>query len=255
MSKKLMVGTFLSIGILTAVFVTDASAFWPFEGWKSKGEVKAATTDQNSRSSLFDRLRSKRMAPTEPSWVSTDSAVMLNVFAEECTVAEDGSCTTSIKRIEDKINADSKGKLVLSSPTNSKLDSMAKMCARSEADSKLNNVYSKWFTKKMAALGFSSKSKYNPETEYKSFESEFEAICARITALDKKVDAFESNYKNWMTYSNTSTGKMPVPTGVTRSNCTYQAVKCIKEPCPEIAICVTPSAPTPKREPYTYQTN
>lgn len=48
MNKKSLVGVFLSISILVAAFAPGALAFWPFDGWVKKGEVKAETTEAMS---------------------------------------------------------------------------------------------------------------------------------------------------------------------------------------------------------------
>lgn len=242
MSKKLLLGSFLSIAVIVMVFTTKTYAFWPFDGWKSKGEVKAATTDQNSRRSLFDRLRSKTSSDEKPANYKGLEQVYWDSSCE-MGKANDPNCDKNAftANLEDKINKDTNNKLVLSSPTNSKLDVMAKMCARDPENSKLNSVFSKWLEKKSASLGFSSKSKYSIISDFRSMESEFESICSQIMVLDKKVDAFEGNYKNWMTHVSTSSGKMPVPTR-DAANCTYQQVQCFKAPCPEIAICNTPTA-------------
>lgn len=45
---KSILSTTLSL-VFTLVIVTPANAFWPFDGWKSKGEVKAAVSEEMGR--------------------------------------------------------------------------------------------------------------------------------------------------------------------------------------------------------------
>lgn len=208
----------LTIGLLSAMlagsmlFAFSASAFWPFDGWSQKGEVKSATTE---------------MIP-DPKDRIIQMARLLRMMKTACDQLYGG--VQIAKEVQQVVTSDGKvAEIKIESLTGDNVKKMG------------GNVIEE---------NGSWRDDSGGTREMRSIDAALKARCNQIDSLYTRLLKLYTKMKPTPEPTKRPTvTKKPTPTPSPRTGCYYQEVQCIKAPCEKILVCPTPTKTiTPKSE-------
>lgn len=213
----------LTIGLLSAMvagsvlFASSASAFWPFDGWFQKGEVKAVTTDISRQNTRITQIaRSLKVMKTACDQLYGEVGVgPLNDGEVQQVVTSDGNVAEiPIGKLSDESVKKMGGSLVMETGI--------------------------W------------KEDDNGARELRAIEAGLKARCNQINSLYTRLMKLYVKVEPTPSLEPTRrpTGKVTItptwrpmvttkPTPSPKKGCYYQQVQCIKAPCEKILVCPT----------------